>query len=285
MKIKLKRNESFYIREGWFEKAINCIADNEGVNIFYKNDGISYLGIGSNMVKSLKYWLKAANIIEGKDNNLTDFGKLLHQYDRYLDSKFSWNMIHLFIASNKKECPITYTLFNYGNSTMEKAAMKDLLMKNFLQIDKTVNEKFVEADLNVFLNSYVQDTVIDNPEDNYSCPLSSLKLLKKKKNKYSFTAPAYHTLSYEPVYYLLYQVTDGKPFDIEESMKQVNSPYAIFNLDQYAYMAYLDDMRRQGLITINKTAGLNAVYFDEQYKDADELLKKVFEVHFNDGLR
>ena len=67
MKIKLKRNESFYIREGWFEKAINCIADNEGVNIFYKNDGISYLGIGSNMVKSLKYWLKAANIIEGKD--------------------------------------------------------------------------------------------------------------------------------------------------------------------------------------------------------------------------
>lgn len=285
MKIKLKRNESFYIREGWFEKAINCIDENKGVNIFYKNDGVTYLGIGSNMVKSLKYWLKAAKIIDGKDNHLTQFGTLLLNHDRYLDSKFSWDMIHLFLARNEEECPVTNLLFNYGSSTMEKTSMKELLMKNFMQKDKTVNEKFVEADLNVFLNSYVQDTIIDNPEDNYSCPLSSLKLLKKKKNEYTFTAPAYHTLSYEPVYYQLYTLTDGKPFNIEDSMAMLNSPYRIFNLDQYAYMAYLDDMRKHGLITINKTAGLNAVYFEEQYQNEDELLKKVFEVHSNDELR
>ena len=58
MALKLKRSESFYIREGWIEKAINTIKEADH-NIFTKNEGVRYLGIGSNMVKGLKYWLKA----------------------------------------------------------------------------------------------------------------------------------------------------------------------------------------------------------------------------------
>ena len=92
-KYSFKRNESFYIRDGWFGKAIQTISETS-TNIFYKNDGIIYLGIGANMVKGLKYWLTAADIIEGKDNHLSLFGKLIYTYDPYLDSQFTWFLIH-----------------------------------------------------------------------------------------------------------------------------------------------------------------------------------------------
>ena len=61
--LKFKKNESFYIRDGWFEKAINTIDADKEINVFAKNNGTSMLGIGSNMVKGLRYWLQASKLI------------------------------------------------------------------------------------------------------------------------------------------------------------------------------------------------------------------------------
>lgn len=55
----------FILEMDWFEKALNSINELEN-NIFYKNEGMKILGIGSNMVKSLKYWLFSSNVIELK---------------------------------------------------------------------------------------------------------------------------------------------------------------------------------------------------------------------------
>ena len=67
--LKFKKNESFYIRDGWFDKAINTIYESEE-NIFAKNNGIINLGIGANMVKGLRYWLRASGIISSLPNKI-----------------------------------------------------------------------------------------------------------------------------------------------------------------------------------------------------------------------
>ena len=260
--IKFKKNESFYIREGWFEKALHTIHDSNA-NVFYKNDGVEYLGIGSNMVKGLKYWLKAANIIEGQNNSLTEFGELLLKNDPYLDDLFSWGIIHYYLTSNKEECPIAFEIFNSKLINFDKQSAIDYLMHQFSIEDGSINRKYVEADFNVFIKSYLNEDTRSNPEENYICPLSRLKLLKKDKDSYSLTKPAYSSLSYLVVYYILSQLYKGKPFDIEESLTAINSPVKLFNLDKYMYLQYLDDARRNELITINRTAGLNTVYFDK----------------------
>ena len=66
-----------------------------------------------------------------------------------------------------------------------------------------------------------------------------------------------------------------KPFKIEDSMNDINSPYLLFNLDKNMYLQYLEDMKKNGLITINKTAGLNTVYFEKKLT-----LEDVFEMYF-----
>lgn len=49
----------------------------------------------------------------------------------------------------------------------------------------------------------------------------------------------------------------------------------LFNLDKNGYLQYLEEMQRSGLVTINKTAGLNAVYFEKKLS-----LRDIFEMNF-----
>ena len=106
-KLRLKRHGTFHIRDGWMEKALNAINENnDDKSIFRKEVGVANLGIGSMMVTSLRYWMIASEIINEKDSQLTDFGRLLIEYDRYLDESFSWWMIHLHLVSNFNDSPV-----------------------------------------------------------------------------------------------------------------------------------------------------------------------------------
>lgn len=276
--LKFKKSDSFYIRDGWLEKAINAIAEHKGENIFAKNRGNSILGLGTNMVRGLRYWLQASNIINSRQNKteLTEFGNLLLKYDRYIETKFSLFMIHYFLATNLIENPIAYSIFNLDYSTFTRNDAIEAITLFLEQLEFDVKREFVEEDLVVFLKSYYDDNKATNPEDNYICPLSSLKLISKRNNKYVKTKPHYRDLSYLIVYYSLYEIyKDCDSFNIEDSLDTINSPYSIFNLDKTMYLQYLEEMRKNGLITINKTAGLNTVYVEQKY-DLNQIFEKQF---------
>ena len=274
--LKFKKNESFYIRDGWFEKAINTINENTD-NIFSKNNGISILGIGSNMVKSLKYWLVASNIIESSINKtvLSDLGNLILKYDQYLESNFSWFLIHHNLCKNVTECPLFAELFNSDIKTFTKNDFIKLVQFDLNQMDIIVKKEYIEDDTSVLLKSYFNEALYDNPEDNYICPLSNLKLLEKRNDVYFKSKPLYTSLSYLLVYYCLITTYNEKSFVIEDSLNDLNTPLNIFNLDKNMYLQYLDEMRKKGLITINKTAGLNTVYFEKRLS-----LEEVFVEYF-----
>jgi len=275
--IKLKRNESFSIRDGWFDKAINAIANKE--KPFYKNEGIYILGIGANMVKGLKYWLIAANVFDAKKNDLTDFGNLIYKYDRFLESKFTWYLIHYFLVTNFDDSPVFYSFFN--SIKFSEFNKKDLLnCLNDLYSDCDYNSKSLESDISILLKSYVKSDIVSNPEENYSCPLSELNLLLYKNGLYIKNSSSFIELSSLIIYFSLSNIYSDS-FDIIESTKCDKSPCNIFNLEKNLYYQYLEDLKNRGLITINKTAGLNIVYFNKNYTLSD-LFKINFEGDHNE---
>lgn len=275
--IKFKKNESFYIRDGWFDKALNTIAENQENNIFAKNNGIRMLGIGANMVKGLRYWLQASDIVNTTATKTTigSLGNLILTWDRYFETSFTWFMIHYHLCLNYEECPVFYGTFN---STLKTFKKQDLIqyLKTIFEMDGfETKDEYIDDDTSVFLKSYLNDEQIENPEDNYVCPLSSLKLLRKAQDRIEKIRPAYNSLSYLIVYYALASLYRYKEFKIEDSFEQIGSPYLLFNLDKNMYLQYLEEMKRNGLITINKTAGLNTVYFEKKY-DLNTIFRKYF---------
>ena len=59
-KVNLKGNESFNFREGWLRKGMRCVEADEA--LFSRDDVMERLGVGSKMVKSIRYWLQATNL-------------------------------------------------------------------------------------------------------------------------------------------------------------------------------------------------------------------------------
>ena len=57
--MKFRAHETFFIRKGWLSKGMKYMDAREDVFISKDENPMDVLGIGANMVKSLRYWLLA----------------------------------------------------------------------------------------------------------------------------------------------------------------------------------------------------------------------------------
>ena len=280
-KVRMKRHESFSIREGWLAKGLNEVKKNK--KVFSSSDATDELGVGYNMVKSLKYWMYATKLIEdvGRDIELTEFGNLILKYDSYLEDKFTWWLIHLQMVLNIDDAFVFNCFYNkLMSKNFTKQELYDTIERvlNTYQLD--FNEKTLLDEVNMVIKTYVIDESNDNPENNFSCPLSELELIKKVgRDTYEKNKPSYKSLNYLIVYYLVTIIMDNKDYiSIDDLLKIENSPLRLLNLDKNLINDYLDDMKRNELITINRTAGLNMIYLRRKMT-----LNEIFEEYFSRG--
>lgn len=277
-KVKMKRHESFSIREGWLSKGLLAVKEN--VKVFSCEESTDILGIGTNMVKSLKYWLFATNLIKDEKNSIviTELGNLVLKYDPYMEDEFTWWMIHINMLLNQEDFYVGNVFFNKCISkNFSKEDVYKIISDHLNQKKLDFNEKILVDEINTIIKTYVVDNTNDTPENNFNSPLADLELLKRiSKDNYERLKPDYRSLNYLVVYYLVIQNLDGRDYlSIDELLKIQNSPSKLLNLDKNLFNDYLDDMRREGLITINRTAGLNMIYVANAL-DLEEIFKKYF---------
>ena len=278
-KVKMKRHESFSIREGWLAKGIRTIKEDS--KVFSSADATDILGIGTNMVKSLKYWMTATCLIEENNRSisLSKFGELIDKYDPYLEDNFSWWLIHLNMILNIEDSYI-YNLF-FNKCTMKVFSKRDIFeqISQILNNNKLeYNENILQDEVNMIIKTYSIDEKIDNPENNFICPLSELNLIKKVDiNAYERIKPDFRSLNYLIVYYLMILLSEDKEYlSIDDLIKLDNSPAKLLNLDKNLINEYLDEMKKHDLIIINRTAGLNMIYFNKKLF-IDEIMREHFE--------
>lgn len=278
-KIKLKGNESFSIREGWLTKGIFEIKNNP--KLFSRDDLTDVLGMGSNMVKSLKYWLQTANLIEEMKKNeykLSKLGELIYKYDPFLEDIFTLFFIHLNIVTNCEKAYIWNLFFNKFN--FQEFSKKDLIeqIKYLLETENLeFNEKMLIDEIAVLLKTYVNDEKNETPENNFICPLTELSLLRKvSKDKYVKEKTQINDLNELIVYYcILAQLKERTAININDLLKENNSVSKLLNLDKILLNEYLEILKRKKYIRINRTAGLNMVYINQKLS-IEEIFKKYF---------
>lgn len=275
-KVKLKGNESFNIREGWLRKGMRCIV--ETPTLFSRDDAMEILGVGSKMVKSIRYWLRATGLTEerapagrAREQILTkQFGEVIDQYDRYFDDVFTLFLLHYNIVKNAEGLSVAWNIFfnNYDGQNFTKDNMiekcKEELNKCLAE-GATFSESLFADDCASILKMYNNTDVAEDPEESLSCPLIELGLIRKSANKngtYVKTAPARELLDKMAVLYvILDNLDEGKEsVSIESLINDTNNIGKVFNLDRVLINEYLDQLRVSGYITLNRTAGLDMVY-------------------------
>lgn len=277
-KIKMKGHESFSIREGWLTKGMIEVLNNP--KVFSEKEQTDIFGIGTNMVKSLKYWLQATGlIVEEKKNEyrLSELGKLIYSEDRYIEKNISLYLIHYNLVTNIEKAFIWNVFFNKCH--FKSFSKRDLYEQivDILDADNyEYNENILQDEISVLLKTYTTENNIGTPEDNFVCPLTDLKLLKKiNKDSYQREKIIASDLSKYVVYWCILQQTKDEHITVDELLKGENSVCNLFNIDKMTLNEYLDMLKKEELITINRTAGLNMVYFNKRIN-----LKEIFEEEY-----
>lgn len=265
--LKIKGHESFAVREGWLQKGLRAVAEDAAV--FTVHAGADALGVGTNMAKSIRYWMKALGLTReqrGIGTVLTELGQLLYERDPYLELPCTWWLLHSQLAGNAEGATSWYLFFNrLSVNQMEREEAAEALLHEMTQYaqGQSFSEKSVRDDCNTILQMYTRSRERDyDPEDSSRGPFAELGLLEMENRKIVCHAPSAAELPVLVVYSLLLSMAEGSnSLPLDQAMEGENSPGRVLFMNRSMLYEYLLTMQHQGLLNINRTAGLDMIYF------------------------
>ncbi len=277
-------HDSFQCRQLWLKKGYDYV--HEGKN-FNDEDAVVRLGVGKNMVSSIRFWLKAFNVIDSKDIS-TEFGRRLFDdetgYDPYLEDEASLWLLHYQLVKNGF-ASIYSIIFNEFRK--EKLFFNKETFVNYVKrigesnANLNLNENTVAKDFIVFANLYKSDPESKDVEDSFSGILSEIELLKttgKGKDEQFYIENTER--DYLPESIVLYAIFDnanyGNSISLNSLEFDLNSPGSIFALNRSGLMNKISDLVDNFKdITFTDQAGIKELQFKNK-ADAYTILDKYY---------
>src|SRR5579884_2884732 len=153
-------HETFPFRYPWLKKGFDAAAEDGGV--FSRDDALTTLGVGKNMVRSIRHWCLAAGVLEegGDGVRPSPLGTLLLAdggLDPYLEDPATLWLVHWQIASNRARATTWFWAFSHFHEpefTRETLAAAVFRWAQTLP-GKKVAQDSVRRDVEVFLRTYV----------------------------------------------------------------------------------------------------------------------------------
>lgn len=296
-------HQTFPFRYTWLKKGIDAVK--KKTNVFTDEEAPVILGVGKNMVQSIRHWCLAADLIKkiGNSSNynegfkVTDFGEAIFGdqkgFDKYLENPSTLWWIHWNIATNKEYAATwcwAFNFLNYPEFTRE-SLMDDLLdwIEQQEYIKKQPSENTIKHDVSCFIRTYCisRSKVSKIIEDTFDCPLVELDLIREvpNENRYQFNLGTKTTLT-DAMF--AYAITDfwnrwfsnnKNTLSFSEIMYSKFSPGQVFKLDENTVVMHLEklDSITENNMTYDETAGLKQVSRRNKNLDSFALLKKVYE--------
>ena len=293
MEMKFRAHETFFIRKGWISKGMRHVKERPDVFISKTDNPMDVLGIGANMVKSLRYWLQATGLTAEptsgrRTQKLTDFGKLVFDNDKYIEEIGTLYLIHYRLSSNMALATSWYYFFNIfslSDFTKDDFATQ---ISNFIRIktESSVALRSIEDDFTCIINTYLPryKTMPSkvSPENNIDCPLGELCLLdiiKKDHHNFVYKKVIPSPTTFDPWVTLavLYDNANGrKEISLNEILTAEKNIGRTFNLDSITMLEILHEAEKTGELRIVRTAGLDVVHINNE-RTFEECVTKFYQ--------
>lgn len=277
-------HDSFQCRQLWLKKGYDYVIENKKFN---DEDAVVQLGVGKNMVSSIRFWLKAFNIVDNKDLP-TEFGKRLFDdetgYDPFLEDEASLWLLHLQLVKTgfASIYNIVFNEFRKEKLFFNKETFVNYL-KRVAESDSVLNfnENTVAKDFNVFTNLYKNESGGKNIEDSFSGILSEIEILsttgKGKDERFYIENNERDNLSeFIVLYAILDNVDYGNSIGLNSLEFNINSPGSIFALNRLGLMNKISEIvsEFEG-ITFTDQAGIKELQFKNKI-EAFTILDKYY---------
>jgi hypothetical protein len=269
-KFTFSGHESFQCRHLWLKKGYDFVKNNKS---FSDEDAVVSLGVGKNMVNSIRFWMKAFNILSPEDK-LTDFAdKLLSDegYDPYIEDEATLWLLHYYLVKNRF-ASIYSIIFNEFRREKIEFSRENFVafVKRKSDLGKTfpINEKTLNEDFSVFIKMYLRsDAQIKDKEDSFSGLLTELDLLKcYSKGKEESYAIENTDRPEIPDEVILYGILNDQTFDYSISLNSIemnqDSISSIFAINRPGLLSKIENLtQKYDFIVFNDHAGIKELQF------------------------
>jgi hypothetical protein len=186
-------HETFVCRYAWLPKGASAVSRDKSIlTSTREDDAMVELGVGKNMVRSIRFWVEAADIILPTlgGHKLTDFGQDLligtgtrAPLDPYLEDVQTLWLLHWKLSTNSRAQIFAwdFLLNQYHEPELDASAATRALQKALPAASgREISLRSLEELYDVFLHTYVptRGRKGEVKEDNLDSPLVELDLLR-----------------------------------------------------------------------------------------------------------
>lgn len=290
-------HESFPFRYTWLTKGVSQCERNPG--IFNDDNAMAILGVGKNMVRSIRHWCVTARLLEETQKNRsgllqpTTLGQEIFlvndAWDPYLEDIGTLWLIHWLIATNKERATTWYFAFNHIHQPeFSRESLENTLHDLMKRLSSLrVSPGTVKRDIEVFIRTYTAARHLQSkiPEETLDCPLVELNLIRQTKDagNYVFNRGYQDSLDNSIFLYAILdfaepRLTKQTTISFEELAYGDRSPGKVFKIDETSIGDRLEQIEglTHGSILFTETAGLKQITFIRPI-DKMSILRKYFD--------
>lgn len=255
-------HETFQCRHLWLKKGYDYIKAGRS---FGAEDAVVDLGVGKNMVNSIRYWMRAFDLSEGVDK-MTEFADALFSdngHDPYLEDDASLWLLHYHLVRRGYATSYNLIFNEFRREKVEftkEAFVRFMRTKAETDLPFAFNKNTIESDFDVFVKLYIGSESTKDKEEIVSGIFPELNLVRVIQREKM--ASLFHIETNEkegiPEEVILYAiVTDpgiGLSVNLDNLEKGYNSVGSIFAINRtglvdkierlctrYPNMVYKDD--------------------------------------------
>lgn len=248
MRLSFSGHETFACKIYWLKKGYDFV---KAKKKFTDDDAVVDLGVGKNMVASIRFWLRAFGIVDEEDQ-ITQFADFVFDdngADPYLEDTLTLWLLHYHLL--KVERASIYSMVFNGlrreRSEFTKERLLGYLNRQIEEAKANFSDKTLDSDVKVFFGNYTKFGSSDI-EDAYSTILQELGLIEhyqrsdsqdKLEDIYVFNMKSKNI----PIEALMYVILDnenyGNSISINHLANDYNSVGNIFLLTESLIIDYM----------------------------------------------
>ena len=268
-------HESFACKSHWLKRGYDFV---RGENNFNDEDAVVRLGVGKNMVASIKFWLKAIGLL--KDAGLVALANHLFDDDNgkdpYLEDIGTLWLLHFLLIQTDYATIYKTTFVDYHRqrNIIEKSKLQNYI--KHICFDETgyknlYNDNTVKRDIGVMLHNYCAKNGGNvNIEDSNSLFAPLNLICETEKNTYRFN---YDTRSDVPSLIFLYALLvkfEGRNSISFEDIAELALIFCLTNNDLLDIINHLCDLYPSEIV-FSDVAGIKELQFRATLNSIDVL--------------
>lgn len=258
-------HESFACKSHWLKRGYDFV---KGDNNFNNDDAVVRLGVGKNMVASIKFWLKAIGLL--KDTGLESIADHLFDdengRDPYLEDIGTLWLLHFLLIQTDYATIYKTTFVDYHRqrNIIEKSKLQNYI--KHVCFDETgyknlYNDNTVKRDIGVMLHNYCAKNGSNvNVEDSNSLFAPLNLICETEKDTYRFN---YDTRSDVPSLIFLYALLvkfEGRNSISFEDIAELALIFCLTNNDLLNIINHLCDLYPSEIV-FSDVAGIKELQF------------------------